>query len=67
MNIPYVFHNLCSSRSVDIGYGSSYPQAQVPPLSPTVLKLTNQYHPNAKSYLEYLNDRHSPIYSSVFT
>ena len=36
MNIPmkYVFHNFCLSRSVDIEGGSSYPPAQVPPLSP---------------------------------
>ena len=35
MNILYVFHKFCLSRSVDIGCGSSYPPAQVPPLSPT--------------------------------
>ena len=33
----------------------------------TVLKSTNQYHPNTKSSLEYIKDRPSPLYSSVFT
>ena len=32
-----------------------------------VLKLTNQYHPMAKSSLEYFEDRPYPLYSSVFT
>ena len=35
-------------------------------IEPTVLKLTNQYHPNEKSSLEYLKIVHLPILLCIY-